>query len=223
MEEICRAFDWCVRKGLCHYWGTSEWSASEIIEAYGVCDRLGLVRPVAEQPQYNLFIRERFEAEYERPFANHGMGSTVWSPLCQGLLTGKYNDGIDPNGRLGKPDEFKDNSFFQKFLAKYFGSEEVKTETSNKLKFLGELAKELGCTQAQLAMAWVIRNKDVSTAITGATREEQLEDIVGAVGVYPKLTKEVEDRIEAVFKNKPFIGIDFKTQSFKKTRRDTWL
>ena len=82
MEEICRAFDWCVRKGLCHYWGTSEWSANEITEAYGVCDRLGLARPVAEQPQYNILARERFEAEYERPFGQHHMGSTVWSPLA---------------------------------------------------------------------------------------------------------------------------------------------
>ena len=102
MEETCRAFDWVIRKGFAHYWGTSEWDAADIAEANAVCDRLGLVKPVVEQPQYNLVSRERFEIEYERLFKTTGMGTTIWSPLAGGLLTGRYNDGIPADSRYEK-------------------------------------------------------------------------------------------------------------------------
>ena len=100
MEEICRAFDWVIRKGLAHYWGTSEWDAGDIAEAHAACEKLDLIKPVVEQPQYNLIARERFEIEYARLFKNNKMGTTIWSPLAGGLLTGRYNNGIPADSRF---------------------------------------------------------------------------------------------------------------------------
>lgn len=123
LEETCRAFDWVVRKGWATYWGTSEWSPQEITEAIGICERLGLYKPVVEQPQYNMFVRDRFEVEYERIFSQQKYGTTVWSPLAQGLLTGKYNDTLDSEGRLTS---MADNPALQNFMKKYFDTEENK-------------------------------------------------------------------------------------------------
>lgn len=99
MEEVCRAFDWVIRRGLAHYWGTSEWDPADISEANAVCARLNLIAPVVEQPQYNLIHRERFEIEYDRLFTTTGMGTTIWSPLAGGLLTGRYNKGLPADSR----------------------------------------------------------------------------------------------------------------------------
>lgn len=100
MEETCRAFNQVISNGKAFYWGTSEWTAQQILEAYAVCDRLGLVRPICEQPQYNMFVRNKFEVEYAKLFDNYQMGSTIWSPLMGGVLSGKYNNGIPEGSRL---------------------------------------------------------------------------------------------------------------------------
>lgn len=196
MEEICRAFDWVIRQGWAFYWGTSEWNADEIAEAHLVCDKYQLIKPVVEQAQYNIFQRDKMEQGYKRLFEKKLLGTTIWSPLAGGVLTGKYNNGIPEGTRYDK------NPDLLRLFNMYF-SEEKKEKTVAALKQFKVLADELECTQAQLAMAWCIKNPDVSTAITGATRPEQLIETVKAIDILPKLTKEVLQRIEAIFNSEP--------------------
>lgn len=127
MEETCRAFDWLIRQGLTFYWGTSEWNAEDIAEAHMICDKYGLVKPVAEQPEYNLFIRDKMEFGYRHLFADNKLGTTVWSPLASGVLTGKYNNGIPEGSRFDKNENLKG------IFAKYF-SEEKKEGTLKKFR-----------------------------------------------------------------------------------------
>jgi len=203
MEEICRAFDWLIRKGWAFYWGTSEWHPEQIAEAHLVCGKYGLVRPVVEQPQYNLFERDNLEVKYRRLFQAGQLGTTIWSPLASGVLTGKYNQGIPEGSRFDK------NPDLLAIFKKYF-SEEKKEKTIEALNKFGDLAKELECSQAQLAMAWCIANPDVTTAITGATRVEQLVETVKALDVVPKLTPQVYQRIEEIFHTEPTGKTDYK-------------
>lgn len=167
MEETCRAFDWLIRKGYAFYWGTSEWNAEDIAEAHYVCEKYGLVKPVVEQPQYNLYERNKIEFSYRHLFEDKLLGTTVWSPLASGVLTGKYNEGVPEGSR------FSENPDLIRILNRYF-SEDKKEKTIETLNKFKELATELGASMAQLAMAWVINNPDVSTAITGATSTKQL-------------------------------------------------
>ena len=201
MEETCRAFDWVVRKGYAHYWGTSEWNAEDIAEAHLVCEKYNLVKPVVEQPEYNLYSREKMEFRYRHLFEDKLLGTTVWSPLASGLLTGKYNNGIPEDSRFGA------NTDLAHILAKYFpvDKREEKVAALNKFK---DIATELGASMAQLAMAWVIKNPDVSTAITGASSPAQLEDTVKAVQVKDKITPEISQRIEKIFQTAPLGKID---------------
>jgi aryl-alcohol dehydrogenase-like predicted oxidoreductase len=133
-----------VADGLAFYWGTSEWRASDIAEAYGIADRLGLVRPVVEQPQYNLLHRERFEVEYGSLFDRHKMGSTIWSPLAGGILSGKYNNGVPEGSRVAS---HKDVNWYDRWV----GAANIDA-TTKKLRALGDIAKEMGVSQAQLAL-----------------------------------------------------------------------
>ncbi|KAM3142472.1 hypothetical protein pb186bvf_005374 [Paramecium bursaria] len=220
IEEVVRAFDWVVRKGLAHYWGTSEWSAQQILEAIGVADRLGLTPPVVEQPQYNLFHRDRFEWEYEPVFSS-GYGSTVWSPLFQGLLSGKYNEDLGAEGRLTT---LKENVFVKGFIERNLSNpEEDINRIQTRLQQFGNIAKELKISQAQLAIAWVLKNKDVSTAITGVTRIEQIEDTVKAIPAIKLITSDIERQIEEIFKNKPQTTLNWKMMAPNKTRRDLYI
>jgi len=168
MEEVVKAFDWVVRKGLAHYWGTSEWDAGDISEAKAIAARLNLTAPIVEQPQYNLIHRERFEIEYDRLFRTTGLGTTIWSPLAGGLLTGRYNNGLPADSRYEK------FGFLSKDKMDSLFGEKTKEETLKKLQRFEALAKELGGSMAQLAMAWCLYNKNVSTAITGASSSAQL-------------------------------------------------
>jgi voltage-dependent potassium channel beta subunit len=191
IEETVRAMDVLIRQGKLFYWGTSEWSAAEIQAAFKAATDLHLTPPTMEQPQYNMLVRERFEKEYAPLFKDHGYGTTIWSPLASGVLSGKYNDGVPKESRftLSNYDWLK-----EKLLA---------PENLAKAKALGPIAKELGCTQAQLALAWCLKNPNVSTVITGASRAEQVVENMKALDVVPKLTADVMTRIDGVLQNKP--------------------
>ncbi|KAI9103098.1 NADP-dependent oxidoreductase domain-containing protein [Phlyctochytrium arcticum] len=198
MEETVRAFNWVIDKGYAFYWGTSEWSAEQIADAHRIADRLGLIGPLMEQPQYNMFHRDRFEVEYAPLYEKFGLGTTIWSPLASGILSGKYNSGVIPEGSRLTLDEDLMKSMKDKLLNTEDGRSKIK-----KVKEMESIAKELGCTQAQLALAWCAKNPNVSTVITGASRPEQVKENVKAVQVIAKLTPEIMEKIDKILENKP--------------------
>ncbi|KRX09062.1 NADP-dependent oxidoreductase domain [Pseudocohnilembus persalinus] len=191
LEETCRAFDWVVRQGWANYWATSEWNSSEIFEAFSICKQNNLVLPIADQCEYNMLERQKVDKDFGRLFDHYKYGTTVYSPLAGGLLTGKYNDGLPEDSRYKK--------FEWDFEEKIQQIEDKKSC----LKQLGEIAKKLNITQAQLALAWILYNKDVSVAILGATKPEQLKANVEALEHVQKLTPEVLNEIEKVLNNRP--------------------
>jgi aryl-alcohol dehydrogenase-like predicted oxidoreductase len=152
-----------------------------------------------------MLVRDIFEEGYRSIFEEERMGTTVWSPLCNGVLTGKYNDGIPAGSRFENSSPFL-MSLFNKFM----GDETTRKEKTKMLQDLGDLAKEIGCTQAQLGLAWVIVNKDVSTAILGCSSKAQLEENLGAIQVAKKLTPEILERIEKILNNRPTARFDWK-------------
>jgi len=162
LEETCCAMNWAIEQGWAEYWGTSEWPAPMIMNAIGICDKLGLIRPVVEQVQYNMLVRARFEVEYGELFDNFKMGSTIWSPLAGGMLSGKYIDEIPNDSRVGKHPVLKDM-----YYTPHMGTEEKKKATVGILKGLKEFCKELGCTMSQLGIAWSLKNNDVSSCLIG--------------------------------------------------------
>ena len=186
IEETVWAMHNIIESGKAIYWGTSEWSAADIIAAIEIAERHHLHKPVMEQPQYNMFHRERFEVEYERLFREYGYGSTTWSPLASGLLTGKYKDGV-PEGTRGSLKEYA--GLLEKLTDK------ILLEKVNKLT---EIANDLGAATAQLAIAWLLKNPNVNTIITGASRVEQVRQNMKAVDIVEKLTPEVMEAIEKV-------------------------
>lgn len=191
IEETAYAYDVLIRQGKVFYWGTSEWSAAEIALADGICQRNHLARPTMEQPQYSMLVRERFEKEYAPLFRDLQYGTTVWSPLASGILTGKYDNGIPKDSRLALPDYA-------------WLRENVATpERLEKVKQLAPVAKDLGCTRAELALAWALKNPHVSTVITGASKVEQVKENMKALEVLPKLTPEVMKRIDGILGNNP--------------------
>ena len=187
IEETVWAMHNIIEWGKALYWGTSEWSAAEIVSAIEIAERHHLHKPVTEQPVYNLFERHRFSREYKRVYKDYGYGTTIWSPLASGLLTGKYRKGI-PEGSRGA-------------LEGYDWLHDQLTD-QEKLAMVAELepiAGELGCTLSQLSLAWCLKNPYVSTVITGASRLEQVHENMKATEVAPKLTPEILDRIDAIF------------------------
>jgi len=195
IEETVRAMDDLVHQGLILYWGTSEWTAGEIMKAYSIARELGLNPPQMEQPQYNMFHRERVEKEYLPLYREIGLGTTTWSPLLSGLLSGKYSKGI-PQGSRGS-------------LSNYGWMREQILTPANiaKVKALQPFANELGCTMAQLALAWARRNENVSTVITGATTPGQVEENIKSLEYVSALNDDVMNRIEGVLQNKPDLSI----------------
>lgn len=191
IEEVVWTMNHLIQQGKILYWGTSEWTAAEIVEAHMVAKDLRLIGPAMEQPQYNLFERDKMEREYTTVFKNIGMGTTIWSPLASGLLTGKYNDGIPADSRLGIEgfEWLKDRTLAQGRI--------------EQVKQLSKIAAELNTTTATLAIAWCILNPNVTTAILGATKESQLLENLKALDVLPLLTAEVIEKIETVMGNKP--------------------
>jgi voltage-dependent potassium channel beta subunit len=186
IEETVWAMSDAISAGKAYYWGTSEWSADEIRAAWDIAEKHHLHKPVMEQPQYNLFARRRVEREYRRLYEDIGLGTTIWSPLASGLLTGKYADGVpeDSRGALEGYEWLRDRL-----------TDEQKNAAVLELK---TIADELDCTLAQLAIAWCARNPDVSTVITGASRPEQVEENMKALDVLPRITDEVAERMVAI-------------------------
>jgi len=191
MEEIVWTMNILLQQGKILYWGTSEWSAAEIMEAHAVADKLSLIGPAMEQPQYNLFERQKMEYDYYTIFRNVGMGTTIWSPLASGLLTGKYNDGIPEGARLAL-----DNYSWLK-------DRMMQDDKIAKVKKLDKVAKELDTSLATLSIAWCIHNPDVTTAILGATKEKQLTENLQALTLYPKLTSQIMKEIDEIMGTKP--------------------
>jgi len=201
VEETVRAMSYLVNTGKAMYWGTSQWSAERIREAYDIARREHLVPPTMEQPVYNMFERDLVEKEYARLYADIGLGTTTWSPLASGVLTGKYNDGIPKDSRLAL-DTYA-------FLRKDIEGEKGK-RTLERVRALAPVAKELECTQAQLALAWCVRNPNVSTVITGASRPEQVNENMKALDVAERLTPAVMERIEGILENRPDPEADYR-------------
>jgi len=185
IEETVWAMSDIVASGKALYWGTSEWSADEIRAAWEIAERHHLHKPVMEQPQYNLLDRTKVEEEYARLYTDLGLGTTIWSPLASGLLTGKYKDGIpaDSRGALAGYEWLASRLSDDAELAK--------------VERLRPIAEDLGCTLAQMSLAWCAANPNVSTVITGASRPSQVAENFGAIEVLPLLTPEVMQRIEA--------------------------
>jgi voltage-dependent potassium channel beta subunit len=196
MEEVVRGFNHLISQGKAFYWGTSEWSAQQLTEAHTVAARLGLEGPVMEQPQYNLFTRENIEKEYLPIYESFGLGTTIWSPLASGLLTGKYNNGIPEGSRLSQKEGYAT------LIAKQYASPEGQAKIEKVRKFTA-LSEKLGFTPSQVAIAWCVKNTNVSTVITGASKVEQLESNLKALEVVEKLTPEVIEEIEEIFQTKP--------------------
>ncbi|PVH98063.1 Aldo/keto reductase [Periconia macrospinosa] len=196
MEETVRAFNHVIEvKGWAMYWGTSEWSADEIAEACGIAKQLGMIPPVVEQPHYNLLVRNKVEGEFQRLYSRFGIGLTTFSPLRLGILSGKYNDSPDapPQGsRLSQG-----NDKFLNYMKDVYGNSEWK-DMIEKAKKLKPIADKLGVTQSQLSLAWCLKNPNVSSVITGASRPEQVVENCKALQVLDKLTPEVLKEIDDI-------------------------
>lgn len=202
IEETVWAMNQVIQQGKAFYWGTSEWSAEQIREAYHIAKANNLRPPLMDQPQYNMFHRERVEKEYARLYDEIGLGTTIWSPLASGLLTGKYNDGVPDDSRLS--------------LDKYKWLRENLLETESgkkKLEKVGKLAKvaeDAGLSMPEMALAWCLKNEHVSTVITGASKPEQVKQNMKTIDKVDNLTDDVMDAIEDILDNKPEEENDFR-------------
>jgi len=197
MKETVEAFTQVIRNlNLAYYWGTSEWSAREIEEAISIAERYNLIAPVVEQPQYNAFHREKLEVEYLPLFKKYEYGTTIWSPLASGLLTGKYNNGIPEDSR------FANNKDFFKDSLKDLESDVGKAKIE-KVKKITAIAERLGGNVSQLALAWAAYNKNVSTVILGASKVEQIHENVKCLQILDKMTDEIKKEIDDILDNTP--------------------
>ncbi len=188
IEETVQAMNDIVHQGHAFYWGTSEWSAKEIEEAYDWAAKLNCIAPSMEQPQYNMLMRDRFEKEYAPLYERHSMGTTIWSPLASGALTGKYNNGMPKDAN---PDRAQ-------WAERYLSPDNI-----TRFKKLDEITNGLDCTMAQLALAWCLKNPHVSTVITGATSVDQVKENIKASEVKEKLSADLMKQIDQILDNKP--------------------
>jgi len=194
IEETVRAMNYVIDQGMAFYWGTSEWTAEQIRQAYEIARREHLVPPTMEQPQYNMLHREKVERQFKPLYRDFTLGLTTWSPLASGILTGKYNDGIPDGSRM----DLDDYAWLRERLESDEGQRQL-----DKVRRLMPIADALDCTMAQLALAWCVSNTDVSTVITGASRPEQVEQNMEALEVAHALTPDLMERIEDILDNKP--------------------
>jgi len=202
IEETVWAMNQMIQEGKALYWGTSEWNAPQIRRAYDFARQEHLRPPLMDQPQYNMFKRDKVEQEFSNLYDEIGLGTTIWSPLASGLLTGKYNDGVPEGSRLS--------------LEKYDWLRERLLETESgrrkleKVKELSNIADDAGIPMPQFALAWCLKNKDVSTVITGASKPEQVKQNMKAIEVVDQMTPDIMERIEEVLDNKPEPEPDFR-------------
>jgi voltage-dependent potassium channel beta subunit len=201
IEETVRAFNHVINQGKAFYWGTSEWSASQIMEAYAIARREHLIPPQMEQPQYHMFHRDRVESEYAHLYQEIGLGTTIWSPLASGLLTGKYNQGM-PEGTRATLEGYE-------WLRTRFEDEEA-VQRIAKVGQLMDIADDLGGSMAQLALAWTLKNPNISSTITGASRPEQITENMKAIDIVDQLDDTVIQKIEDILGNKPQEPQDFR-------------
>ncbi len=194
VEETVRGMNYIINHGKAFYWGTSEWSAQQIMEAYAIARREHLIPPQMEQPEYNMFNRERVEKEYARLYTEIGLGTTIFSPLASGVLTGKYNKGI-PEGTRATLKGYE-------WLRRHLESDTTR-QNIEKVKLITPIADELGCSMAQLALAWCLKNQNVSSVITGASRPEHVSENIKSLDIVEKLTDEVMEQIETILDNRP--------------------
>lgn len=202
IEETVRAMNHVIDRGWAFYWGTSEWSADQLREAWRVADQLGMIGPLMEQPQYHMFHRERVEVEYADLVRDKGLGTTTFSPLASGMLTGKYNDGVPEGSRLSLPE--------YDWLRERILDDPAFPDKVARVEKLTELAKDLGGTMAQLALAWATRHPHVSTVITGASSTDQVVENMRAIELLPALTADVLEHIEEILDNKPTQPTDWR-------------
>jgi len=200
IEETVRAMHDLVQQGKVMYWGTSEWSAQQIREAYGLARQYGLTPPTMEQPQYNMLHRDRVEREYHPLYSGVGLGTTIWSPLASGILTGKYSEGIPAGSRMLLPEY----QWLRERLESAEGQDQIRRASE-----LKPIADKLGVSQALLAIAWCLKNPDVSTVILGASRVAQLRENLKALDVAEQLTPDVMESIDGVLKNRPELPEQF--------------
>lgn len=201
VEETVRAFNHVIDQGKAFYWGTSEWSAAQIMEAYAIARREHLIPPQMEQPQYHMFHRDRVESEYAHLYDEIGLGTTIWSPLASGLLTGKYNQGM-PEGTRATLEGYE-------WLRNRFEDEEA-VQRIAKVGKLMDIADDLGVSMAQLALAWTLKNPNISTTITGSSKPEQIVENMKAIDIVAQLDDEVMEKIESILDNKPAAPESFR-------------
>ncbi|XP_075929022.1 voltage-gated potassium channel subunit beta-2 isoform X8 [Petromyzon marinus] len=201
MEEIVRAMTYVINQGMSMYWGTSRWSAMEIMEAYSVARQFNLIPPVCEQAEYHLFQREKVEVQLPELYHKIGVGAMTWSPLACGIITGKYEDGIPMYSRASLKG--------YQWLKERITSEEGRRQQA-KLKEILMVAERLGCTLPQLSIAWCLRNEGVSSVLLGASNTEQLIENLGAIQVLPKLTAQVVTELDSILGNKPYNKKDYR-------------
>uniref|UniRef100_A0A4X1SMB3 Voltage-gated potassium channel subunit beta-1 n=5 Tax=Sus scrofa TaxID=9823 RepID=A0A4X1SMB3_PIG len=202
MEEIVRAMTHVINQGMAMYWGTSRWSAMEIMEAYSVARQFNMIPPVCEQAEYHLFQREKVEVQLPELYHKIGVGAMTWSPLACGIISGKYGNGVPESSRASLK--------CYQWLKERIISEEGRKQ-QNKLKDLLPIAERLGCTLPQLAVAWCLRNEGVSSVLLGSSTPEQLIENLGAIQVLPKMTSHVVNEIDNILRNKPYSKKDYRS------------
>eukprot|EP00347_Sterkiella_histriomuscorum_P006071 403354181 len=214
LEETCRAMSDIIEKGYAFYWGTSEWTADRISKAIEICERLRYHKPIVEQCQYSMLCRDNFEKNYRRLFSEYHYGTSIWSPLASGILSGKYNDGKIPDGS-----RFDNHKVLDKIWVQHMGPEK-KERTLEKLNYLAEFADGLGYTQAQLALAWAIASKDVSTCILGFSKLSQIDENIKAYELYKIWDEKIEKRCREILDSDPEADMDWRTWQPMSSRRD---
>ncbi len=202
LEETVRAMNHVINQGKAFYWGTSEWSAAQIKEAWYIARANGLIPPLMEQPEYNMFRRHRVEMEYLPLYKEKGLGTTIWSPLASGILTNKYAKGFPDDSRMA----LKEYEWLKKRVESAEGQDKVKKASELKV-----IADNLGVSLSRMAIAWCLKNPNVSTVITGASKTLQIDDNMKALDVVPMLTGEVIEKIELILNNKPEEEQDWRT------------
>ncbi|XP_075426656.1 voltage-gated potassium channel subunit beta-1 isoform X2 [Ascaphus truei] len=202
MEEIVRAMSYVINQGMAMYWGTSRWSAMEIMEAYSVARQFNMIPPVCEQAEYHLFQREKVEVQLPELYHKIGVGAMTWSPLACGIISGKYENGVPETTRASL-------KCYQWLKDKILSEEGRKQQT--KLKDLSPIAERLGCTLPQLAVAWCLRNEGVSSVLLGSSNPEQLVENLGAIQVLPKMTSHIVNEVDNILGNKPYSKKDYRS------------